>query len=108
MDWSLLFMALFLPLMTGCLIALFTLGGEGIGNPTSWLAKLLGAAAVMVAIVLSWLLSLLLFGLLTRRYLSIGSYERWQLQFENGKTRGSPLITIVGGFALKFVRPKQR
>lgn len=104
--WSLLFMMIFLPLMVGSLIALFTLGGSTVANPTSWEAKLLGLAGIMVAIPLSWLLSLFLFGLLTRSFLTMDSHRRWQLQLENGSQRVSPVITSLGNLALKIVRPK--
>lgn len=104
--WSLLFIVIFLPLMVGSLVALFTFGGSTVANPASWEGKLLGLAGIMVAIPLSWLLSLFVFGLLTRRFLTMESHRRWQLQLENGSQRVSPLIASVGIFALKIVRPR--
>lgn len=105
--WSSLFMAIFLPPMIGGLVGLFAVGEPSISSPTTWAAKLLGVAGIVVAIFMSWILSLLLFALLTRRFLSQDSYERWQHQFENGRARMPPLITFLGSFTFKIVRPKQ-
>jgi hypothetical protein len=105
--WSALFMGMFLPLMVGVLFALFAIGGTSLANPSSLPAKLLGGVAVGGVILLSWLTSLFLFGLLTRRFLSIESYERWQLQSYNRTpgvpSPGSPLARCF----FYIVKPRQ-
>jgi hypothetical protein len=106
--WSLLFMALFMPLMVGCVLALFAYGGANIASPPNGLLRVLGTAAVVVSIFLSWFLSLLLFGLLTCRFLSAESYERWRRQFDNAGPRASPRgMTVLGKIVFKVVRPRQ-
>jgi hypothetical protein len=106
--WSLLFMALFMPLMVGCLLAVFAFGGANIASPSSGLFRVLSTAAVVVSIFLSWFLSLLLFGLFTRRFLSPESYERWRRQFDNAGPRASPRgMTALSKIIFKVVRPRQ-
>jgi|WetSurMetagenome_2_1015567.scaffolds.fasta_scaffold367786_1 hypothetical protein len=105
--WSVLFMAIFMPLMIGSVIALFTLGGPALASPSSLVLKLFGMVAVMVTILLVGLLSLWLFGLLTRRFLSTTSYERWHRQVESGSERVLPLLTTFSRFTLRMVKPKQ-
>lgn len=103
--WSLLFMVIFLPLMTGCIVGLFVLGGPEISSPPNGVIEVFGAVAVIVVIALSWLLSLLLFGLLTRLFLSEGSYERWQQQFENARSGPFRNASLAKWF-FKMVKPK--
>ncbi len=104
--WSLLFMVIFLPLMTGCIVGLFVLGGADVSSPPNGVVKLFSAAAILASIALSWLLSLFLFGLLTRRFLSEESYERWQQQFGSARS-GAVRNTSLAKWFFRMVKPKQ-
>jgi hypothetical protein len=105
--WALLFMAIFVPLSVGFLFTLFTVCGPWISSPPNWLGKLLGAVTALIAIILSWLVSLIVFGLLTRLFLSSESYERWRQPFENGMSPLSPAQKALATFALRRIKPRR-
>ena len=105
--WSLLFMAIFLPLMVGCLIALFELGGPTLANPPNAIMKGLGGGAVVTTILLSWLLSLVPFGLLTRLFLSVESYDRWRRQAANAAPKVPALSSPLSKCFFAIVKPRR-
>jgi multidrug efflux pump subunit AcrB len=106
--WVVLFMAIYLPVMTLSILggafllaALHVPGTEN--NGLVGLAEVIFLIWLVVGIVLSWLLALWLYSQLTSRYLSQETYDRWRQQFDNG-TPGW-LVSWLGSYALRTTEP---
>jgi hypothetical protein len=107
-GWTLLFLALLLPLMSGAMIlAVAYLTPAILGSPNSLprqgLEALVEFALLFGGMGVGMLVSLLLFFFLTCRFLGAETRLRWQLQFEGGAANMSPLHRALGRFVMKHL-----
>lgn len=111
-GWTLLFMALFLPLTASTMLAAATLLTPAVlGSPNSMprhgAEQFVEAAFLFGGMAFGMCLAITIFAILARHFLSKESYQRWVLQFENGAPKLSPLHRGLGYFLLKYIRPKE-
>lgn len=76
-GWTVVFLAIFLPAMTACLLIFFALAGPsasgGAGAPPKGPGRVVGILGIICSGALSGIVSLWLFSLICRRFLSAES-----------------------------------
>ncbi len=108
--WVALFMALFLPLMSGgMLVGAAYLAPAVLGSsnsPRHGLDAFVEMAFLFGGMLSGMAAALGIFGFLTRRYLSMESYQRWVLQFENGASKLPRFQLQFGRYIIRQMRPR--
>lgn len=110
-GWALLFMGIFLPCMVGCMLlaAIYVVPQALHASncvPKHGIGLFFEFSIMMGGLFLGIVISVTLFAALTRRFLSFESFQRWVLQFENGKSKLPYLHRLLGGYLLKVLQPK--
>jgi len=108
--WMAVFFALFFLL---CFVSLGlcltylepTVLGLPIDAPRHGVKKIIGTFLVMGSIALAGLVATLIFSLITRRFMSAATYERWVSLSEAGKSSTSPWTHTFGDFFLRCIKP---
>jgi Ni,Fe-hydrogenase I cytochrome b subunit len=111
--WSLVFLALLIVCMVGGMFAgaaYVTPAVLGSANvlPRQGFAKLVEVVGLFGGMAGGIGLALLVICLISRRFISLATHQRWTAQLENGAPALNPLGLKLSRFLMKYMQPRQR